>query len=197
MSAGTCLFCAGGLAFSLGQMNRYEFINWYEDVRVGTRRLIAMVPEEAFDYRPHEGGPTLEMIMRAFASLEEQFIKGVCMGDWSDPKSATDVRRQMRDAFAEEANDLDALAEDVPQLESPEEILDQLDRVHQDALDVIAELSDEEFQRTRVVLPWGEEGTILRLLLGLVEREIHHRTQLFTALQTYGLKMSEMVIWGP
>ena len=178
-------------------MNRHEFIDWYEDVRVGTRRLMAMVPEEAFDFRPHRDSPTLEMLIRAFASLEGQYVRGVCTGDWSDPRNPTDARRQIQRAIAEDADDLDDFADGPESLETTQDILDHLDRVHQEALDIIAELTDEQFQSQRVLLPWGEEGTIQRLLIGLVEREIHHRTELYLALQQYGVPMSPMMIWGP
>lgn len=178
-------------------MNRLEFIDWYEDVRVGTRRLILMVPEEAMDYRLHRNGPTIEMLMRSFASLEEQYLKGVCIGDWSDSSSPTDIRRQLYAAFAEDTDDKEGLENGVEKLDSPEEIVDHLDYIHQQGLDILADLSDEEFQLRKTMLPWGESGTIVRLLLGLVEREIHHRTELYCALQSYGIDMSTMMIWGP
>jgi len=178
-------------------MNKHEFIDWLEDVRVGTRRLIAMVPDEAFDYRAHNDAPTLEQLMRAFAGLEEQFVRGVCAGDWSDSKNPSDFRRQLQSAFAEDSDDPGGFPDDVCRLETTDEIIDQLDRVHQEALDIIAELTDEEFQARRVMVPWGEEATIARLLLGMVEREIHHRTELYLALQQYGIPMSQMMIWGP
>jgi hypothetical protein len=177
-------------------LNRHEFIDWFEDVRAGTRRLISMVPEEAFDFRAWENGPTLEQVMRAFAGLESRYVRGVCTGDWSDPGNLQDVRRQMRDAFAEEADDPQYF-EDECELQTVDEILDRLDQTHQESLDILADLTDEEFQNRRVDLPWGEQGTIMRLLLGLVEREIHHRTELYLALQQYGVTMHPMMLWGP
>jgi hypothetical protein len=177
-------------------LNRHEFIDWYEDVRVGTRRLISIVPEEAFEFRAYETGPTLEQLMRAFASLEAQYVRGVCTGDWSDPRSPGDVRRQLCDAFAEEAADPQYFEQE-NEIQTADEILDHLDLVHQEALDILAEVTDEEFQNRWVRLPWGEEGTLARLLLGLVEREIHHRTELYLALQAYGLRLSPMMLWGP
>ena len=178
-------------------MDRREFIDWYEDVRVGTRRLISMVPDEAFDFRPHRDAPTFEMLIRAFASLEEQYVRGVCTGDWSDPRHATDVRQQIRRAIAEEADDYGDGPGGPDGLDTARDVIDHLDQVHQEALDIIAELSEEEFLKRRVLLPWGEQGTILRLLVGLVEREVHHRTELYLALQHYGIPMSHMMIWGP
>ncbi len=178
-------------------MNRHDFINWHEDIRIGTRRLIAMVPDEAFDYKPHEDSPTLEQLMRVFASLEEQFMKGVCRSDWTDPEQAIDARRQLHHAFAEDTDDLEGLSSESEQLDSVDEILDRLDSIHQEALDLFADVTDEEFLNRKVQVPWGEEATIQRLLVGMVEREIHHRTELFIALRQYGLKMSGMILWGP
>lgn len=177
-------------------MNRHEFIDWYEDVRAGTRRLISMVPEDAFDFRAWKTGPTMEQTMRAFAGLESQYIRGVCTGDWSDPGNPQDSRKQIRDAFAEEAGDPQYF-DDECDLQTSDEILDYLDQIHQESLDILAEISDEEFQNRRVALPWGEQGTVARLLLGLVEREIHHRTELYLALQQFGVRMHPMMLWGP
>lgn len=178
-------------------MNRHEFIDWHEDVRVGTRRLIAMVPEEAFEYRASDEAPTVEQLMRVFASLEDQFTRGVCAGDWSDPANPSDARRQIRRAYAEDTDDEeidDSLSEP---LDNADAVLEHLDRIHQESLDIIAQLSDEEFQARKVQVPWGEEATMQRLMIGMVEREIHHRTELYLALKQYGIPMSRMIIWGP
>jgi hypothetical protein len=177
-------------------LNRHEFIDWYEDVRAGTRRLIAMVPDEAFDFQAVDDGPTIEQIMRAFASLEDQYIRGVCTGDWSSPKNPWDACRQISDSLSSETAESD-LIETPCELQTSEEILDYLDEVHQNSLDILADLSDGEFQSRWATLPWGDEGTIVRLLLGLVEREIHHRTELYISLQIYGIPMTAMMLWGP
>ena len=176
-------------------MNRHEFIDWYEDVRVGTRRLISMTPEDALEFTINEQGTTIEMLLRAFASLEEQYVRGVCMDDWGGPSSPRKVKERQMQILAEETDDLDIM--DVETLETPDDILNHLDSIHDEALNILADISDDEFQHRRVDLPWGEGGTISRLLLGLVEREIHHRTELFLALGKYGLKMSDQIIWGP
>jgi len=178
-------------------MNRHEFIDWLEDVRVGTRRLISMVPEEAFEYKASDDAPTVEQLMRVFASLEDQFTRGVCAGDWSNPGSPSDARRQIATAYAEDTDDLEFSGVTSESMDTADEILDHLDRIHQESLDIIAELSDEEFQARKVQVPWGEEATIQRLMIGMVEREIHHRTELYLALQQYGIQMSQLILWGP
>ena len=155
-----------------------------------------MVPEDAFDFQAFDEGPTIEHLMRAFAGLEDQYIRGVCTGDWSDPKSPWDARRQMRDALSLNSGDTD-IVDACDQPETSGEILDYLDDVHQNSLDILADLSDEEFQHRWMAMPWGDEGTIARLLLGLVEREIHHRTELYISLQLYGIPMTTLMLWGP
>lgn len=177
-------------------MNLHEFIDWFEDSRAGTRRLISIVPTEAFDFRQNENAPTIEQIIRAFASLEYTFIKGVCTGEWTDSGNPSDIRRQIFDTLSEEAGDPEYF-ELSEELDSAEAILDHLDRVHQECLDILAALSENEFQTRIVKVPWGEEASIARLLLGLVEREIHHRTELYLALQQYGIRMNPMILWGP
>jgi hypothetical protein len=177
-------------------LNRHEFIDWYEDVRVGTRRLISIVPDEAFEFQANKCGPTIEQIIRTFASMEDQYIRGVVLGDWSDSRNADDMRRQVREAFAEEAGDAQYF-EQVDELETSDDVLDNLDEVHQNSLDILAELTEDEFQKRVVELPWGERGPISRLLLGLVEREIHHRTELYFALQAFGININTQILWGP
>lgn len=178
-------------------MRRYDFINWFEDVRVGTRRLISMMPEDSSEFRLHSDSQTMLELAQMFAKLEEQFVKGVCTGDWTDPTHPTDTRSQQFRAYEEETDDF---LDETYEIESPDtidEILDQLDHIHQEALDILAGISDEEFLTLRVAVPWGEEGTIQRLLIGMVEREIHHRSELYFALRGYGVPVSEMIIWGP
>jgi hypothetical protein len=177
-------------------MRKYDFINWFEDVRVGTRRLISIVPEEAFDWRAHKTSPTMEQLMRVFAGLEEQFVKGVCTNDWSTGSDPTDIRNQMFRAYAEDTDELEVLEEGPEILETTDDVIDQLDSIHQEALDIIADLSEEEFQNRRVVVPWGEEATIQRFLIGMVEREIHHRAELYEALRHYGVEVSPLILWG-
>lgn len=178
-------------------MRLNDFINWFEDVRVGTRRLISMMPEDSFEFRLHSDSQTMLELAQVFAKLEKQFVKGVCTGDWTDPNHPTDIRSQQFRAYEEETDDF---LDETFAIESPDtidEILDHLDNIHQEALDIFAEISDEEFLTLRVAVPWGEEGTIQRLLIGMVEREIHHRSELYFALRGYGVPVSEMIIWGP
>ena len=178
-------------------MKRHDFINWYEDVRIGTRRLITMMPDEAFDFRFHEDSLTILELMQVFKRLEEQFVRGVCTGDWSDPKHPTHARTQRFRAYEEDTDDFCAPESDDSGGNTVDEILEDLDRVHQESLDILAEITDDEFLNRRVEVPWGEVGTIERLLIGMVEREIHHRAELYFALREYGVPVSEMIIWGP
>ncbi len=177
-------------------MNRFEFINWFEDVRLGTRRLITVVTDDAFEFRAYDESPTIEQLMRSFAGLEEKFVKGVCSGDWSERSRDTDARFQQERAFAEETDDVDGFGV-VEVFDTGDDILENLDMVHQEALDIIADLTDDEFQNRKVNVPWGEESTIQRFLIGMVEREIHHRTELMLALRLFGIRLSDQILWGP
>ncbi|HEX9743986.1 MAG TPA: hypothetical protein VGB30_01030, partial [bacterium] len=143
-----------------------------------------------------ENSPTVEMLMRAFAALEDQYVCGVCTGDWGDPSSPRAVKQRARDLLSEETDDWD---QDFYQdeMDTPDAILDHLDMIHDESLNILADLSDDEFQHRTVDLPWGETGTIARLLLGLVEREIHHRTELFLLLKHFGIRITDQVIFGP
>jgi len=178
-------------------MNRFEFINWLEDVRQGTRRLISIIPEDACDFRLTDESLTIREMSHSFSLLEEQFVRGVCTNDWSDPGNPADARRQLTSALSEETDDY-GLSDDVPDdFDSCGEIIDHLDNIHQEALDILAELTDEEFQTRKVVVPWGEEATIQRLLIGMVEREVHNRSELYIALKIYGVPVTDMIIFGP
>jgi hypothetical protein len=181
-------------------MNKFDFVNWFEDVRYGTRRLISMVPDEAFDFRANPDSPSMEKLMRAFGSLEEQFVKGICKSDWTDARNPTDARRQMEAAFAEDTDELEGFCDleyDTESLETVDDILDHLDMVHQEALDIIAQVDENNFSKRVVQVPWGEEATIERFLVGMVEREIHHRAELAFSLRLYGVPVTNQVIFGP
>ncbi|MCX6646321.1 MAG: DUF664 domain-containing protein [bacterium] len=178
-------------------MKRHDFINWFEDVRVGTRRLISMMPDEAFDFQFHEESLSMLGLMQLFAKLEEQFVRGVCTGDWTDPKHPTDPRSQQVRAFEEDTDDFCVSGDGIETPETVDDILEHLDLIHQESLDILADITDEEFMNRRVEVPWGETGTIERLLVGMVEREIHHRSELYFALREFGVPVSEAIIFGP
>lgn len=156
-----------------------------------------MTPDEAFDFRLHEDSPTILRLMQAFAGLEERFVRGICTGDWSNPDNPMDTRHQQISAFREETDDYEFSVTGLEVPDTVDEILEHLDRIHQEALDILAEITDDEFLTLRVQVPWGEEGTIERLLTSMVEREIHNRSELYFALREYGIPVSEMIIWGP
>ena len=152
-----------------------DFIRYFEGVRRRTRSVIEQVTPDLLNWRPRPGEFTCGDIVRHLAGAERFFVTKVLEDRWT--------------------SDLD-----------PGPPLDHgatrahLDEVHRAELSRLAELPDARLQAPVRDLDGGQVKT-WRLLMAMVEHEVHHRSQLDSYLaeagveppQLYGYRMEEVL----
>jgi uncharacterized damage-inducible protein DinB len=152
-----------------------DFIRYFEGVRRRTRSVIEQVTPDLLNWRPRPGEFTCGDIVRHLAGAERFFVTKVLEDRWT--------------------SDLD-----------PGPPLDHgatgthFDEVHRAEMSRLAELPDARLQASMRDLDGGQVKT-WRLLMAMVEHEVHHRSQLDSYLaeagveppQLYGYRMEEVL----
>jgi uncharacterized damage-inducible protein DinB len=127
-----------------------SFIEYFEGVRCRTLRYVQVIPPDSVDWTPREGEFTCGEIVRHLAAAEEMFVGVVIEGKWRYPGHDG------------------ALPSDL------ETTLARLDADHTQAMARLSELPDEELYQPRPTLN-GPPVKAWRLLMAMVEHEVHHR----------------------
>ncbi|MGH7331416.1 MAG: DinB family protein, partial [Candidatus Rokuibacteriota bacterium] len=152
-----------------------DFIRYFEGVRRRTRSVIEQVSPELLDWRPRPGEFTCSDIVRHLAGAERFFVTKVLEDRWTadlDPGLPLDHGATRA----------------------------HLDEVHRAEMGRLADLPDERLQAPLRDLDGGQVKT-WRLLMAMVEHEVHHRSQLDAYLaeagveppQLYGYRMEDVV----
>lgn len=153
-----------------------SFIEYFEGVRRRTQRYVRVIPADSVDWTPKVGEFTCGEIVRHIAAAEEMFVGVIIEGTWRYP--GHDAARH---------SGLDAT-------------LARLDAGHVGAMARLSELPDEELYQPRPTLN-GPPVKAWRLLIAMVEHEVHHRSQLAVYLallgveppQIYGLGVEDVI----
>ena len=152
-----------------------DFIRYFEGVRRRTCSVIERVSPALLDWRPRPGEFTCGDIVRHLAGAERFFVTKVLEDRWT--------------MDLEPGPPLDHAATRA-----------HLDQVHRDEMARLAELPDGRLQTPLPDLDGGQVKT-WRLLMAMVEHEIHHRSQLDSYLseagveppQLYGYRMEDVL----
>lgn len=139
------------------------FIAYFEGIRRRTINYIRTLPSDRVDWAPRESEFTCGDIIRHLTFGESMFVGAVVDGRW---KYAGHARG--------DKGDLDFL-------------LAQMDSVHAAAMEHLRTLPDADLDRPRSTLD-GPDVKAWRLLMAMVEHEIHHRSQLAMYLTMVGIK---------
>ncbi|MGE0431809.1 MAG: DinB family protein [Planctomycetota bacterium] len=149
---------------------RELLVRQYTDVQRGTKRLLQLIPADKYDWAPAPGMRTLRELAGHLAVIARYATKGMVSGEWEMPESPATVDRDI--ALAELQQSIDY------------------------TLAQIADISDAEFERRLVRMPWGPEMTVARAFAAQIEHEIHHRTQLYIYLKILGVDMNSLTLFG-
>lgn len=153
------------------------FIRYYESVRRRTMTYLHAIPPEQIDWSPQRGAFTCGDIARHLAATEALTVRAVIEGDWPP------YLGHERDI----APDLDR-------------ILAHLEATHRQSIERLGMLPDAALAEIRVDVT-GEERQVWRVLMAMIEHEIHHRSELgcYLALmeteppQLFGLDTNELI----
>ena len=134
------------------------FLGYWENVRGRTLRVAACIPPERFDWTHREGRFTFADLLRHLGGIER----------WMFAENAA-LRPSRYPGHGRELAD------------GPAEVLAYLDRLHREAMEIFAGLSDEDLKR-RCTTPGGAELPVAKWLRAMVEHEVHHRGQIYLML---------------
>lgn len=139
-----------------------QFTPYFESIRQRTLKYIRTIPPDQVDWSPGEGEFTCGDIVRHLAATEQMFVGAVVTGQWGyagHDRSAS------------------------PDLEM---MVAHLETIHGAALAALQTLSHSALYEPRPTLN-GPPMKAWRLLMAMVEHEIHHRSQLAMYLSLMGI----------
>jgi uncharacterized damage-inducible protein DinB len=153
-----------------------SFIDYFDSIRRRTIQYARTIPADQLDWSPRAGEFTCAAILRHLAAAEAMFVGAVVAGRWRYAGHDHDP-----------ADDLAAL-------------LAQLDASHAAAMIELRTLNDAALNEPRPTLN-GPAVKAWRLLMAMVEHEVHHRSQLAVYLalmgveppQIYGLGVEDVI----
>lgn len=150
------------------------FIRYFDGIRRRTLTFVWAIPANKFDWSPQEGELTCVEIVRHLAAAEVMFVTAFIEGRWLYPGH-------------EDPSDLD-------------QAVARLVTTHTQQMDRLRATSDEELFQSRPTLN-GPPAKAWRLLMAMIEHEVHHRSQLAVYLammgveppQIYGLGFEDII----
>ena len=140
-----------------------QFIDYYEGIRRRTLHFIDSIPADRIDWLPVEGEFTFGDLIRHLAATEAMFVDAVVNGKWKYAGHKTDLKQER------------------------EVTITSLQATHREAMNKLGTLSDSALIETRPSLG-GTEVKTWRLLMAMVEHEVHHRSQIAMYLTLIKIK---------
>lgn len=139
-----------------------SFISYFESIRRRTLNYVQAIPDSQADWSPKPGEFTVMDIIHHLASAEMMFVGAVVEGRWRYFKHPQQTGPELETALA------------------------RLNESHAQAMNTLRSLADTELDQPRPTLD-GPPVKAWRLLLAMVEHEIHHRSQLAVYLSLMGV----------
>jgi uncharacterized damage-inducible protein DinB len=153
-----------------------SFIDYFGSIRRRTVNYVRTLPPEQMEWAPKVGELSCGEIVRHLAAAEQMFVGAAVEGQWLYPGHEREAQ-----------NSLEAL-------------IARLETGHAAAMSRLRNMSDAELSQSRPTLN-GPPVKAWRLLLAMVEHEVHHRSQLAVYLalmgveppQIYGLGVEDVI----
>ena len=142
-----------------------RFVSNWNRIHKQTARALRAVPDDQMDWQPREGMFTMRQLVRHIPEAEAALARTVLAGSMQKVQL-----------------DVDNL--------SVAEIADLFDRQHQELVEEISKLTQEQLHEE--IEAFGRRMRRSILLWGMTEHEIHHRGQLFTYLRLVGVEPPNM-----
>ena len=156
--------------------NVNRFIDYFEGIRRRTLHFIDAIPADRIDWFPSDGEFSFGDLIRHLAATEDMFVGALVDGKWKYAGHKIQ-EKQERDVAVR-----------------------LLKSTHQEAMKRLATLSDSALHESRPSLS-GQEVKTWRLLMAMVEHEVHHRSQIamyltlvkIKPLHIYGLGVEDVI----
>ena len=141
-----------------------SFLDYLPRIRARTDRLVELVPEDRFRWRPSPSAFSFADVLRHVAALERyMFAETVRGGKSRYPGHGPELA------------------------EGPREVLAFWNECRRESLAVYRELTDERLEET-CETPAGAELRVWKWLRAMIEHEVHHRGQLYQMLRMVGVE---------
>lgn len=140
-----------------------SFIRYFEGIRRRTLNYVQTIPAGQLDWSPGEDAFSCGDLVRHLAAAERMFTGAAVSGQWRYPGHERSL-----------AGSLD-------------EVIAHLAAGHAEAMAQLRTLADADLYQPRPTLD-GPPVKAWRLLMAMVEHEIHHRSQLADYLTTMGVE---------
>ncbi len=158
------------------------FVSYFEGIRRRTLNYVRAIPADKVDWQWRAGEFSCRDILLHLAAAETMFVNAFVSGKWKYDAAHRDPEGVLH------------------QLSLPE-LVAHLEQTHVDAMNALRATSDTELEAQRPMLEGDHMLKGWRLLMMLVEHEIHHRSQLATTLalmgveppQIYGLSIEDVI----
>lgn len=152
------------------------FTKYFDGIRRRTTNYIQAIPDNQVDWSPKAEELSCGDIVRHLAAAEKMFVGAAARGRWHYP------------------------GHDQSLASSLDQVMAHLETCHAEAMSTLRTLSDTDLVQLRPTLN-GPPVKAWRLLMAMVEHEVHHRSQLAVYLallgaeppQIYGLEIDEVI----
>jgi len=139
------------------------FIAYFDNIRARTKRVIAVIPPDRFDWRPDTDGFSFADLIRHLGAIERYMFGENVQGL---PSRYPGHGRELADG--------------------PAAVVAFLDRMHEETLAILRRLTPAELQ-----LPCTTPGNVSlarwKWLRAMIEHEVHHRGQIYLMLRMLGI----------
>ena len=140
-----------------------RFIDYFDGIRRRTLHFIDAIPADRIDWSPSDGEFSFGDLLRHLAATEDMFVGAVVNGKWKYAGHKIEEKQERDVAIA------------------------LLKSTHQEAMRRLSILSDSDLDESRPSLN-GPEVKTWRLLMAMVEHEVHHRSQIAMYLTLIKIK---------
>ena len=135
-----------------------QFLEYWDNVRGRTRRLVACIPPERLEWSHRAGAFTLGDLVRHLATIERFMYAETVAGR---PSRYSGCGPELADGY--------------------DAVVAYLERLDAEAKSIFAALSDADLER-KCHTPAGIAITTWKWLRAMVEHEVHHRGQIYLML---------------
>ncbi len=142
--------------------NATAFITYFAGIRRRTLLYCQSIPAEQIDWAPRPGEFTCGDLVRHIAAIEQMFVGVAAANRWMYPGHERSLAPSLDDALA------------------------HLAASHTSAVATLGTLSDADLSTARQAID-GRPLPVWRVLMLMVEHEVHHRSQLAEHLSTMGV----------
>lgn len=134
-------------------------------IHLQTVRLMALAPDDQYDWKPHDTSMTLGALLNHFSQAEAGLVEAIITG---------------------------IFPRDFGNYESTDELIAAFNKSHDEAVARVRAIADEAWEEK--VAPFGPDRSFSRLDLLTIslEHEIHHRGQLYVYLRMLGCPVPEL-----